>query len=91
MPEAYVIDAVRSAVGKRNGSLSGVHPVDLGAAAWRGLFDRVDVDPGSERLLLGLCDHLVQDPRLLRHRRHWNRIDRRARGRGRVRLDFRIC
>ncbi|KUI05832.1 steroid 3-ketoacyl-CoA thiolase FadA6 [Mycobacterium sp. IS-3022] len=46
MPEAYVIDAVRTAVGKRNGSLAGVHPVDLGAAAWRGLFDRVDVDPG---------------------------------------------
>lgn len=46
MPEAYVIDAVRTAVGKRNGSLAGLHPVDLGAAAWRGLFDRVDVDPG---------------------------------------------
>ena len=34
--QAYVIDTVRSAVGKRNGSLAGVHPVDLGAAAWRG-------------------------------------------------------
>ena len=32
MPEAYVIEAVRTAVGKRNGSLAGVHPVDLGAA-----------------------------------------------------------
>ena len=40
MPEAYVIEAVRTAVGKRNGGLSGVHPVDLGAAGWRGLFDR---------------------------------------------------
>ena len=29
MAEAYVIDAVRTAVGKRNGSLAGVHPVDL--------------------------------------------------------------
>jgi acetyl-CoA C-acetyltransferase len=47
MAEAYVIDAVRTAVGKRNGGLSGVHPVDLGAAAWRGLFDRNDVDPGA--------------------------------------------
>ena len=35
--QAYVIDAVRTAVGKRNGSLAGVHPVDLGATAWRGL------------------------------------------------------
>ena len=33
MAEAYIIDAVRTAVGKRNGSLAGVHPVDLGAAA----------------------------------------------------------
>ena len=45
MPEAYVIDAVRTAVGKRNGSLAGVHPVDLGALGWRGLLDRVDIDP----------------------------------------------
>ena len=30
MPEAYVIEAVRTAIGKRNGSLAGVHPVDLG-------------------------------------------------------------
>ena len=29
--QAYVIDAVRTAVGKRNGSLAGVHPVDLAA------------------------------------------------------------
>ena len=42
MPEAYVIDAVRTAVGKRNGSLAGVHPVDLGALGWRGLLDRVE-------------------------------------------------
>jgi len=42
MPEAYIVDAVRTAVGKRNGSLAGVHPVDLGALGWRGLLDRVD-------------------------------------------------
>ncbi|EUA23678.1 acetyl-CoA acetyltransferase domain protein [Mycobacterium xenopi 4042] len=30
MPEAYIIDAVRTAVGKRNGPLAGVHPIDLG-------------------------------------------------------------
>ena len=45
--QAYVIDAARTAIGKRNGSLAGVHPVDLGAAGWRGLFDRVDVDPAA--------------------------------------------
>ena len=45
--QAYVIDAVRTAVGKRNGSLAGVHPVDLGALGWRGLLDRVDIDPAA--------------------------------------------
>src|SRR5260370_37469257 len=55
MPEAYVIDAVRTAVGKRNGSLAGVHPVDLGAAAWRALFDRVDVDPGAVDDVIAGC------------------------------------
>ena len=53
--EAYVIEAVRTAVGKRNGSLAGVHPVDLGAAAWRGLFERVDVDPGAVDDVIAGC------------------------------------
>jgi acetyl-CoA C-acetyltransferase len=55
MGEAYVIDAVRTAVGKRNGGLAGVHPVDLGAAAWRGLFDRNDVDPSAVTDVIAGC------------------------------------
>ncbi|MDT5335560.1 MAG: acetyl-CoA C-acetyltransferase [Mycobacterium sp.] len=55
MADAYIIDAVRTAVGKRNGGLSGVHPVDLGAAAWRGLFDRNDVDPGAVTDVIAGC------------------------------------
>jgi acetyl-CoA C-acetyltransferase len=31
MPEAYIVDAIRTAGGKRGGKLAGVHPVDLGA------------------------------------------------------------
>ncbi|MGV0641778.1 steroid 3-ketoacyl-CoA thiolase FadA6 [Mycolicibacterium sp. XJ2546] len=53
--QAYVIDAVRTAVGKRNGSLAGVHPVDLGATGWRGLFDRNDVDPGAVDDVIAGC------------------------------------
>ncbi|MGB3486028.1 MAG: steroid 3-ketoacyl-CoA thiolase FadA6 [Mycobacterium sp.] len=55
MPEAYVVEAVRTAVGKRNGSLAGLHPIDLGAAAWRGVFDRVDVDPGAVDDVIAGC------------------------------------
>ena len=47
MPDAFVIDAVRTPVGKRNGSLAGMHPVDLGAHAFRGIFERNDVDPAA--------------------------------------------
>ncbi len=46
MPEAYIVDAVRTPVGKKNGSLAAVHPIDLGVFAFRGIFDRVEVDPG---------------------------------------------
>ena len=57
MPEAYIIDAVRTAVGKRNGSLSGIHPIDLGVHAFRGIFDRNDVDPGAvDDAIVGCVD-----------------------------------
>ena len=57
MPEAYVIDAVRTAVGKRNGSLAGVHPIDLGAHAFRGIFERNDVDPAAvDDAIVGCVD-----------------------------------
>ena len=45
MAEAYIIDAVRTPVGRRGGGLSNVHPADLGAAPIVELFNRVDVDP----------------------------------------------
>ena len=57
MPEAYIIDAVRTPVGKRNGSLATVHPIDLGVHAFRGLFDRVDVDPAAvDDVVVGCVD-----------------------------------
>ena len=40
MPEAYLVDAVRTPVGKRGGVLSRVHPADLGAHVLRALIDR---------------------------------------------------
>ncbi|BBY99818.1 steroid 3-ketoacyl-CoA thiolase FadA6 [Mycolicibacterium fallax] len=57
--QAYVVDAVRTAVGKRGGALSGVHPVDLGALAWQGLLGRVDVDPAAvDDVIAGCVDAL---------------------------------
>ena len=47
MAEAFIAGAVRTAIGKRNGSLAGGHPVDLGAHALRGLVDRTGIDPAA--------------------------------------------
>jgi acetyl-CoA acyltransferase len=45
MPEAVIVEAVRTPVGKRNGGLSGVHPVDLSAHVLRALAERTGIDP----------------------------------------------
>jgi acetyl-CoA acyltransferase len=45
MPNAVIIDAVRTAGGKRNGKLSGWHPADLAAEVLRALVERSDLDP----------------------------------------------
>ncbi|MBY0441573.1 MAG: acetyl-CoA C-acetyltransferase [Mycobacteriaceae bacterium] len=56
-PQAYIVDAVRTAVGKRNGSLAKVHPIDLGVAAFQGLFNRVDLDPKAvDDVIVGCVD-----------------------------------
>ena len=44
MATAYIVDAVRSAGGKRGGKLAGVHPVDLGAAILDALVSRAGID-----------------------------------------------
>jgi len=40
-----VVEAVRTAVGKRGGALSAAHPVDLSADVLRALADRTSIDP----------------------------------------------
>jgi acetyl-CoA C-acetyltransferase len=57
MSEAYIVDAVRSPVGKRGGGLSQVHPADLGAHAIQALMERTGIDPGAvEDVVFGCVD-----------------------------------
>ena len=57
MPEAYIIDAVRTPVGRRGGGLSTVHPADLGAFSLNALLDRTGVDPMAiEDVVFGCLD-----------------------------------
>ncbi|MBA3382021.1 MAG: thiolase family protein [Actinobacteria bacterium] len=43
--DAYIIDAVRSPIGRRNGSLSEIRAEELAAQVMNGLVDRLDVEP----------------------------------------------
>jgi acetyl-CoA C-acetyltransferase len=55
--EAYIIEAVRTPVGKRGGALSGTHSADLGAHTLGALMQRSGVDPGAvEDVIMGCCD-----------------------------------
>jgi acetyl-CoA acyltransferase len=47
MRDAVIVGAVRTPVGRRNGGLSGIHPVDLSAHVLRALADRSGLDPGD--------------------------------------------
>ncbi|GAB32548.1 acetyl-CoA C-acetyltransferase [Gordonia otitidis] len=44
-PQAYIVDAIRTPVGKRNGSLAKTHPADMGAHVIRALVERTGLDP----------------------------------------------
>jgi acetyl-CoA C-acetyltransferase len=60
MPEAYLVDAVRTPVGRRNGELAKVHPADLGAHVLTALFERnPSADPGAvDDVIFGCTDTL---------------------------------
>ena len=57
MPEAFIVDAVRTPVGRRGGGLSQIHPADLGALSLSALVERTGIDPGAvEDVMFGCVD-----------------------------------
>ena len=57
MPEAFIVDAVRTPVGKRGGALADVHSADLAAHTIKALVDRTGIDPAAvDDVILGCCD-----------------------------------
>jgi acetyl-CoA C-acetyltransferase len=57
--EAFITGAVRTPVGKRNGGLSGVHPVDMAAHALRALVERTGIDPAAvEDVIMGCVSQI---------------------------------
>src|SRR5205823_696646 len=55
MPEALIVDAVRTPVGKRNGALSKVRADDLLGLTLRELVDRAGVDPALVEDVIAGC------------------------------------
>jgi acetyl-CoA C-acetyltransferase len=57
MAEAYIVEAVRTPVGRRGGGLSAAHPADLGAHVLRALMERSGADPAAvEDVVFGCVD-----------------------------------
>lgn len=52
---AVIVEAVRSAVGKRKGGLAGVHPADLSGAVLSGLVERAGLDPAAVEDVIWGC------------------------------------
>ncbi len=55
MTEVVIVEAVRTPVGRRNGSLSTVHPVDLLGTVQTEVVARSNVDPGAVEQVIGGC------------------------------------
>lgn len=57
--EAYIIDAIRSPLGKKNGGLATIHPVDLAAHGIESLVQRIDLDPALiDDVILGCLEQI---------------------------------
>lgn len=57
--EAYIIDAVRTPVGKKKGSLASMHGADLGAHSIKALIERTGIDPGAvDDVVFGCVDQI---------------------------------
>jgi len=57
MPGAYIIDAVRTPIGRRGGGLAAAHPADLGAHVIAALLARTEIDPADvDDVVFGCVD-----------------------------------
>ena len=64
MPEAMIIDAVRTPIGALGGSLASIRPDDLGAHILRAVIDRTGIDPAIvEEVYMGCANQAGEDNR----------------------------
>ncbi len=59
MAEAYIVNAVRTPVGKRNGGLASAHPADMGAHVISAVLDGLGIDPAAiDDVIIGCLDNI---------------------------------
>ena len=64
MPEALIIDAVRTPVGRHGGALASVRPDDLAAIVLKALIERTKIDPAIvEEVYFGCANQAGEDNR----------------------------
>ena len=57
MQDAFIVSALRTPIGRKKGTLSNMHPADLGAVVLSATFDQIDLDPGLvEDVIFGCVD-----------------------------------
>jgi acetyl-CoA acyltransferase len=59
--DVVIVDAVRTPIGRRNGALSGVHPVDLSALVLKALLARNDLEPELIEDVIWGCVNQISD------------------------------
>lgn len=59
MTEAFIVDATRTAVGRRKGGFAGAHPADMAAHVIKTIVGRHDIDPAAiDDVILGCLDNI---------------------------------
>jgi acetyl-CoA C-acetyltransferase len=59
MAEAFIVDAARTAVGRRKGGFAGEHPADMAAHVIKTVVGRHDIDPAAiDDVILGCLDNI---------------------------------
>ena len=61
MADAFIVDAVRTAGGRRDGALKDWHPADLGAAVLNALVERTGIDPAAVDDVIAGCVSQIGD------------------------------
>src|SRR6185295_3076863 len=61
MQEVFIVEAVRSPIGRRKGGLAGLHPADLLGAVQKAAIERAGVDPAEIGQIIGGCVSQVSE------------------------------